>query len=278
VAVVLRLLEGDGGVRYALNLQSRPSCPLVEVVERFARHYNRRTEGHALDPADLAVRSAGKRLDQATPIGDLLEGMEEEVDLTLTRAIDDDDDDDDVEEAPATTTASSSLSFEEPARASSEALRGIEIPPANELIETKEAFDELLYGVGEEVVLALFFDRISKPAGKKLAVAYAKMSHLFWPKALLLRVDVDRTKRLVAACGVTSIPTVVFFKNRDAVDKLLGENEITLNVKLSKWLKPSDDPKKKKNKDQWGAGLIAEAKMLRKFHQPPLALEAPPPE
>ena len=216
-----------------MNVECRGSTTVREVVDRFTRYYNRRH-----DPVDDLVAD----VDETTAIADLLQGHQDRIELKVRKR---------TEEEP-------SLEEEEEVIQEDTGLRAVEIPQANEVMEDKAVFDALLHGVAPEVVIVLYFDRFAKPAGEKIAPAFVKMAHMFWPKALLFRVDVDSSRPLVMACGVTSIPTFVFFRSGDAVDLLKGDNEMILNVKLSKWMNyrpPRDGPRK----DSWGAGLLAEA-------------------
>jgi len=276
VSLVLRLVDAGRAEVHAMNvLHTRNGTPLSDVVERFARHYNRRrVDGAAaLDASDVTVfDDDGNRVDQASAVADLFQGLQDRVDLTLSSSasLPDDDDDDaacfPAQHDDATAAAAVSPQDDDDDDAATEApeMRAMELPQPSEAVADKASFDTLLTGVGPDVLIVLFFERFDDPAGTKIAPSFHNMARLFWPKALMLRVDVDTTKDLVLAAGVTSIPTFVFFKNQAAVDKLQGQNEITLNVKLSKWLKPTASSPAlgatSSKRDVWGAGLLAEAR------------------
>ena len=75
----------------------------------------------------------------------------------------------------------------------------------------------------------------------------------FWPRAVLLRADVDEAKDLVRACSIKEAPAFVFFKGGRPVDRMQGACEMTLNVKICKALKHGAA---KPRPHKWGEGLL----------------------
>ena len=256
VGIILKLVDEAGTEVHFMNLQhprSRLSAPLSEVVERFLRHFNRRHAEAVYAESLEALSVFGETCALEARLSDLVLGNED-IDITLRPRRPEDlssskaDDDVLENDDPKVPLEKKEAAF-------------FEIPPPNDVVFEKEAFDTLLREAAADTLIVLFFERWSVPNDDclKIGPAFRRMADLFWPKALMLRADVDQTKPIVKACGVTSIPAFVFFKNGVAVDKLQGDNEISLNVKVSKWLKPAPSHKTSP-KDKWGTGLLSEAK------------------
>ena len=133
-------------------------------------------------------------------------------------------------------------------------LRGYDLPPPNGMLFSKHEFDQIRIGASPDTVLVIFFEKCAEDGGgsAKIAPQYKKMANQFWPKAVLMRADVDEAKDLALACSVTSAPTFIFFKNAKPVDKCKGTCEMTINVKIVKALKLGVV----KRKHQWGDGLL----------------------
>lgn len=137
-------------------------------------------------------------------------------------------------------------------------LRGYDLPPPNGMLFSKAEFDKIRIAAAPETVLVIFFEKCREDGGgsAKIAPMYKKMGNQFWPRAVLLRADVDDARDLADACSVTTAPTFVFFKNAKPVDKCQGACEMAINVKIVKALKHGVQ----KKRHAWGDGLIKKKK------------------
>ncbi|KAK6634501.1 hypothetical protein RUM43_011902 [Polyplax serrata] len=61
-----------------------------------------------------------------------------------------------------------------------------------------------------------------------------------YPKALFLKVDVDKCQETAASQGVTAMPTFLFFKSKSKIDKVRGADPVTLESKIKQYY-GSDD-------------------------------------
>ena len=137
-------------------------------------------------------------------------------------------------------------------------LRGYDLPPPNGMLFSKQEFDQVRIGASPDTVLVIFFEKCAEDGGgsAKIAPQYKKMANQFWPKAVLMRADVDEAKDLARACSITSAPSFIFFKNAKPVDKCSGTCEMTINVKIVKALKHGVV----KRQHHWGDGLLGKDK------------------
>ncbi|KAJ8610819.1 hypothetical protein CTAYLR_006455 [Chrysophaeum taylorii] len=265
VTVVLRLRESGAEV-HAMNLQhprSKLRVPLDDLIERFARHYNRRLAPGTppLDPAMVEASDAGGPLDSRVPVGNLVDDSDDaSIEIFLRRA---------PPWRPPPENVDAVVFDEGPVAAPGErekregavVLRDYDLPPPDALLFDKDEFDAILRGVEPATLVVVFFEKTTGDRSAKLAPAFRQLARRFWPRALLLRSDVDDNKPLALACRVTVAPTCVFFKNRAAVDMLVDGNEMMINVKIAKWLKDENarEGRRADDGDDWGRGLLAPA-------------------
>ncbi len=85
-------------------------------------------------------------------------------------------------------------------------------------VVTYEEFHET---VKSGVVLVDFFANWCGPC-KMLAPVLEELAEEYAGKAVIVKVDVDKEQRLAADFGVMSIPTLVLFKNGEAVKQVVG--------------------------------------------------------
>lgn len=85
-------------------------------------------------------------------------------------------------------------------------------------IVTKNEFDEI---IKDGVVLVDFFATWCGPC-KMLAPVLEELSSQYEGKAAIVKVDVDQEQELASRFGVMSIPTMVLFKNGEAVKQVVG--------------------------------------------------------
>lgn len=252
-----------------MNVQhpkSKLKVPLMELIERFVRHYNRRLAPNVkLQAPGLDASDEAGRLLPTVALGNLVDAKlkSPRLEVMLRRRTA-------VSSEPAGPTDEPAheevieLPTEEEKRQGAVVLRGYDLPQPDSLMFTKEEFDALLAGVDSETLLVLFFEKSSEDTGRcaQLAPAFRQLARRFWPWAVLLRADVDDNKPLALACGVRVAPTFVFFKNHVAVDKLVDGNEMMINVKISKWLKGASKSaapryfRGGKSDAAWGSGFL----------------------
>ena len=67
---------------------------------------------------------------------------------------------------------------------------------------------------------------------KMIAPIYSKLSDMY-PNALFLKVDVDENPQAAAKYQVSAMPTFLFIKGGDVVDKIQGANQDALESMLS---------------------------------------------
>ena len=88
------------------------------------------------------------------------------------------------------------------------------------VIHAKEAeFNELIQK--EELVLVDFFATWCGPC-KMLAPEIEKLADEFEGKAKILKVDVDQEMALAQQFNIMSVPTMIVFKDGQAVQQLVG--------------------------------------------------------
>lgn len=85
-------------------------------------------------------------------------------------------------------------------------------------IVTQDEFNEI---VKQGVVLVDFFATWCGPC-KMLAPVLEELSAAYEGKATIVKVDVDQEQELAAKFGVMSIPTLILFKNGEAVKQVVG--------------------------------------------------------
>lgn len=227
-----------------MNLEhprSKLDVPLVDLIERFVRHYNRRHETPVVASL-LGVSDASGELDPRVAVGNLWDPVvAATLELQLRR------------QQPRPPPPPVEPPTDDERKAGVMVLSGYDLPPANGLVFDKTEFDNILAGIGEQLLVVLF-EKTDSERSAKAAEGYRGLAKKFWPKALLLRADVDDNKDLAVACGVKVAPSYVFFRNGRQTDRLVGGDELQLNVKICKWL---HQPEKQVAKtDDWGQGLL----------------------
>ena len=99
---------------------------------------------------------------------------------------------------------------------------------------TDATFEELLNS-GKPVVIDFWAEwcgpcRMVGPIVEELATEYAE-------KVVIGKVDVDNNDEITAKFGIRNIPTILFFKNGEIVDKQVGAAQKSLLVeKIDKLL------------------------------------------
>lgn len=103
-------------------------------------------------------------------------------------------------------------------------------------IEINESnFDELVVKSGKPVVLD-FWAVWCGPC-RMIAPLIDEMYHEYGDKAIIGKVDVDNNNEISVKYGIRNIPTILFIKNGEVVDKVVGAvPKSTLTAKLDSML------------------------------------------
>ncbi|KAG5192942.1 thioredoxin-like protein [Tribonema minus] len=99
---------------------------------------------------------------------------------------------------------------------------------------TVAKLDQEIKEAGNMLVVVDFFADWCGPC-KAIAPKYKAMAEEF-PKAVLLKVNVDKNKAASERYSVSSMPTFVFLKGGRVVDTLKGADEGTLRTKIKSYM------------------------------------------
>ena len=92
---------------------------------------------------------------------------------------------------------------------------------AGKAIEVNEAeFDSVILGADKPAVVD--FWAIWCGPCKKIAPIMEDLAGKYEGKAVFAKVDVDTNRNLAMRFGIQSIPTLLFFKNGEVVDRVIG--------------------------------------------------------
>ncbi len=96
-------------------------------------------------------------------------------------------------------------------------------------------FEELVMNSGKPVVLD-FWAVWCGPC-RMIGPIIEEMHHEYGDKAIIGKVDVDNNNEISVKYGIRNIPTVLFLKNGEVVDKVVGAvPKATLTAKLDSLL------------------------------------------
>jgi len=102
-----------------------------------------------------------------------------------------------------------------------------------------DMFQTELSTAGIKLVVVDFFATWCGPC-QKIAPFFEEMARKY-PKAIFVKVDVDRCQETAASNGVTAMPTFLFFRNKTKIDTMRGADNGTLEEKIKKWYGSGDD-------------------------------------
>lgn len=88
-----------------------------------------------------------------------------------------------------------------------------------EHVVTEQNFDSLL--AGDKPVVVDFYATWCGPC-KKIAPYVAELAEQYKEQVFIGKCDVDSSSELAARFGIRTIPTLLFFKNGEVVDKHVG--------------------------------------------------------
>lgn len=96
---------------------------------------------------------------------------------------------------------------------------------------TEKNFDELVVNTDKPVVLD-FWAEWCGPC-KMIAPLIEEMHNEYGDKAVIGKVDVDSNNSIAVKYGIRNIPTILFLKDGEVVDKVVGAvPKATLTAKL----------------------------------------------
>ncbi|MCS7282586.1 MAG: thioredoxin [Anaerolineae bacterium] len=106
-------------------------------------------------------------------------------------------------------------------------------PPAHPVVVTDADFEEIVLK-SRLPVLVDFWAAWCGPC-RAVAPIVERLAEEFAGRALVAKLDVDRNPLTAQRYGVMSIPTLIFFRNGQEVDRLVGvQPESALRARLEK--------------------------------------------
>lgn len=73
-----------------------------------------------------------------------------------------------------------------------------------------------------------------------------------YPKAIFLKVDVDKCQDTAAGQGVSAMPTFIFYRNKSKLDRVQGANIEALESKIQQLIGSDDGD----DGEEYGQGLV----------------------
>lgn len=74
-----------------------------------------------------------------------------------------------------------------------------------------------------------------------------------YPRAIFLKVDVDKCQDTAASQGVSAMPTFIFYRNKAKIDRLQGANVEVLETKIQQHIGSGEDD----SGEDFGQGLVS---------------------
>lgn len=111
--------------------------------------------------------------------------------------------------------------------------------PNLKIIPQDDVFQTELSAAGVKLVVVDFFATWCAPC-QRIAPVFEELAHKY-PKAIFVKVDVDKCQETAASNGVTAMPTFLFFRNKTKIDTLRGADPATLEERVKRWYGSGED-------------------------------------
>lgn len=107
------------------------------------------------------------------------------------------------------------------------------------ILQRDDTFQPELAAAGVKLVVVDFFATWCGPC-QRIAPVFEQLARKY-PKAVFVKVDVDKCQETAASNGVTAMPTFMFFRNKTKIDTLRGADAGSLEEKIRKWYGSGDE-------------------------------------
>ncbi|CAB3257255.1 unnamed protein product [Arctia plantaginis] len=101
------------------------------------------------------------------------------------------------------------------------------------VIESETHFQSEMANAGTKLVVVDFTATWCPPC-QRIAPIFEQLPAKF-PRAVFLKVDVDRCAETASAQGISAMPTFIFYKNRTRLDRLQGADPAALESKVRQY-------------------------------------------
>jgi thioredoxin len=107
------------------------------------------------------------------------------------------------------------------------------------ILHRDDSFQPELAAAGVKLVVVDFYATWCGPC-QRIAPVFEQLARKY-PKAIFVKVDVDKCQETAATNGITAMPTFLFFRNKTKIDTLRGADPGALEEKIQKWYGSGDD-------------------------------------
>lgn len=107
------------------------------------------------------------------------------------------------------------------------------------VIKNEGHFQAEIASAGIKLVVVDFTATWCHPC-KRIAPFFEQLATKF-PRAVFLRVDVDKCADTAVAQGISAMPTFLFYRNKTKIDLLQGADSATLESKVQQHYETDDD-------------------------------------
>lgn len=76
---------------------------------------------------------------------------------------------------------------------------------------------------------------------KVISPHFERLANEYSESALFLKVDVDECADVAATQGISALPTFVFYKNKEVVDRVQGSHPVELEGKIKSYVSVRDE-------------------------------------
>lgn len=121
-------------------------------------------------------------------------------------------------------------------------------------INDESHFQAELHNAGIKLVVVDFTAAWCGPC--KMIAPHFNQLPMKYPKAIFLKVDVDKCQDTAASQGVSSMPTFIFYRNRTKIDKMSGADINGLEAKIKQHYADSDAGEAGGEEKDYGQGLM----------------------